>query len=646
MAKILPGTRSLIKSDIGPMIARGLQAVLPKRNGKEVQKMMGPEDVEKLVGELIEKNKQISGAFDYYHQSNAYSLTPNVLERLNGRDMHFLRQYYHLCSPIDQLIFGKRFEQLRAISDCVEDDPTKIGWRVVHKKKGSPKFKATKETEDACRWLEKLIKNPNKIRHPGGFTEALISMAESKMLFDRVPIEKLEHVDYKRAGMDGMPSSYVIPDAATIKPTAWVLYAMAGAPGYSGKSDYQQTKSIIQGSSQTASSLYPANMDMTAFNAAKVSVTKQLESKNIYGELGHYGDQRPGIISWVQQMPDRLISAGYTDKTIDVFIANASPQINAWGWSSGSAFERSFEFGEVICKMTGYNHEIFDSRMPEGVLLLDNAGADKKKKQQMHERMISEGADRYSNLMVEFVNDPDKSAKYLKIKDKPTDMQFKEMFILYIKLKCSIYGMDYTELNIEDGRSGGQGGSGSHEKRMDQHAASGVVSDARLYASYFTRSLILPWTEDYMMEFVHDTDDSDAEVKLRTDKMAYKSLSETRKEDNLEEDWVKDAPKEYREDLKLVQKYDYAPGLDKSTRTQLILKEMELTAQKEMQEQAAEEEAKQAEQGGEEQPGEPQEDEEITNLKKQIGQQEEENKGLEAGMAKSIPITVEHRYVS
>ena len=33
--------------------------------------------------------------------------------------------------------------------------------------------------------------------------------------------------------MDGMPSSYVIPDAATIKPTAWVLYAMAGAPGYS-----------------------------------------------------------------------------------------------------------------------------------------------------------------------------------------------------------------------------------------------------------------------------------------------------------------------------------------------------------------------------------------------------------------------------
>ena len=643
MAKILPGTRNLIKNDIAPMIAKGLQAVLPKRNGKEVKQMMSPEDVEKLVGELIEKNKQISAAYDYYHQSNAYSLTPNVLERLYGRDMYFLRQYYQMCSPVDQLIFGKRFEQLRAISDCVEDDPTKIGWRVVHKKKGSPKFKATKETEDACRWFEQLIKNPNKMRHPGGFPEILISIAESKMLFDRVPIEKLEHVDYKNAGMDGMPSSYLIPDAATIKPTAWVLYAMAGAPGYSGKTDYQQTKSIVQGSTQTAGSLYPANMN---FDMAKDAISKQLASKNIFGELGVYGDSRPGIISWVQQMPDRLISAGYTDKTINVFIANASPQINAWGWSSGSAFERSFEFGEVICKMTGYNHEIFDSRMPEGVLLLDNAGADKKKKQQMHERMISEGADRYSNLMVEFVNDPEKGAKYLKIKDKPTDMQFKEMFLLYVKLKCAAYGMDYTELNIEDGRSSGQGGSGSHEKRMDQHAATGVVSDARYYAHCITKALIDPWSQDYMMEFVHDTDDSEAEVKLRTDKMDYRSLYETRKEDNLEDDWIKDAPKEHQEDLKLIQKYDFAPGLDKSTRTQLILKDKEIAANKEMQEQAAEEEAKQAGQGGEEQPGEPQEDEEITNLKKQIGQQEEENKGLEAGMTKSIPITVEHRYLS
>ncbi len=643
MAKILPGTRSLIKNNIAPKIVSKLRSILPERNGKEIQKVMNPGDIEKLVRELIEKNKQISGAFDYYHQSNAYSLTPNVLERLYGRDMYFLRQYYQMCSPIDQLIFGKRYEQLRAISDCVEDDPTKIGWRVIHKKKGSPKFKATKETDEACRWFEQLIKNPNKMRHPGGFPEVLNAIAESKMLFDRIPIEKLEHVDYKRAGMDGMPSSYLIPDAATIKPTAWVLYAMAGAPGYSGKTNYQQTKSIVQGSAQTGNSLYPPNMDM---QGAMNRVSKQLAEKNIYGELGVYGDSRPGIISWVQQMPDRLISAGYTDKTINVFIANASPQINAWGWSSGSAFERSFEFGEVICKMTGYNHEIFDSRMPEGVLLLDNAGADKKKKQQMHERMVSEGADRYSNLMVEFVNDPDKSAKYLKIKDKPSDMQFKEMFILYVKLKCASYGMDYTELNIEDGKSAGLGGSGAHEKRMDQHAASGIVSDARYYAHCITRALIEPWSQDYMMEFVHDTDDSEGEVKLRTEKMTYKSLDETRVEDNLEEDWWKGAPKEFQEELKDISKYDFVPGLDKSTRTQLILKDKEIASQEKMQEQAEEEEAGQAGQEEKKQPEEPKEDEEISNLRSAIGQQEKENTELEAGMEKSIPITVEHHYLS
>ncbi len=168
MAKILPGTRNLIKNDIAPKIVKGLKSILPKRNGEAVKDMISREDLEGMVQKLIEKNKQISAAYDYYHQSNAYSLTPNVLERMYGRDMYFLRQYLQMCSPIDQLIFEKRFNQLRAISECVEDDPKKIGWRVIHRKQGSPKFKATKETDEACRWFEALIKKPNKMRHPGG----------------------------------------------------------------------------------------------------------------------------------------------------------------------------------------------------------------------------------------------------------------------------------------------------------------------------------------------------------------------------------------------------------------------------------------------------------------------------------------------
>jgi hypothetical protein len=594
-------------------------------------------EVQENILKKMEEMHQYSGAFDYYHQRTPHSTTPNVLDQLYGRDLWFLRQYYTVCSPIDQLIFAKRFEQLRAVSDCVADNPKKIGWRVVHKKYDSPNFKVTKDMEKDCRWLEALIQSPNKIRHPGGFPDALIAMAESKMLFDRIPIEKLEHVQFRGTGK---PASYLIPDAATIKPTTWVLYAMAGSSsGYTGLNKKEQAGYIINDSRQTANELLPNGSpvnEMAINNAAK----QLARNKNSWGVASEAHRLRSGIIVWVQQMPDKQLSAGYTDKDLSVFIGNHSPQINTWGWSSGSAFERSFAFGEAIFKMTGYNLEIFDSRMPEGVLSIANAGIDKRGKQQLHERMQEEGTDRFNNILVEYVSDPDKDIKYMKMKDKPTDMQFDKMFMLYVKLKCAAYGFDYTELNLEDGRSGGMGGSGAHEKRMANQAATGIRSDTRYYAHCVTEGIIAPWTSEYKMEFIHDVEETKEEIDLRKEKMDYKSVYETRTEDNLEEEWWNDAPKEFQDDLKKYAHLYYLPSMQNTHIVQLITKQMDIDQQEKMQEQAEKEEAAAQ---AEEQPEEGiKESQEIADLRSALTGGEEPEKE----MGKSIGFTVEHRYLN
>lgn len=624
--EILPKTRKTIKKEIIPKIASILPSFM-KNNSEVADRLDDIESVQELILKKMEEERQYSGAFDYYHQATPNSISPNVLEQLYGRDLNFLRQYYQICSPIDQLIFQKKFQQFRAVSTCVADNPNKVGWRVVHKRHGSSDYQENDIDKMKCRFLEALIQNPNKQRHPGGFVDAGIAILESMMLFDRVPIEKVKHRD--RKSYPGLPASYLIPDAATIKPTTWVLHAMAGSSGYTGRNEFEQAKTIAVDSSQTARNL------LTYDTQAQI-IAKQLVAKgkgdSIYREVDRLTS---GVIKWVQQMPDKQVAAGYTDDDLSVFIGNPSPQINTWGWSSGSAFERSFAFGEVIFKMTGYNYEIFDSRMPEAILAISNNGVDKRRKQQLHERMNEEGSDRYSNLLVEFVADPEKDIKYTKLKDKPKDMQYHDMFILYVKLKCSAYGIDYTELNIEDGKSAGLGGSRAHEKRMDDQKSTGIHADTGYIAHCITESLIAPWSPDFMMEFIHDVSETKEEVDLRKEKMDYKSLHETRREDNLEKEWWLEAPKEFQEELKGYSKIDYIPGITAQGRIQILTLLMNQAQEEKMQAQ----EQEMAQQEGEQAGNEMQENPEITNLKSAIGQGESQQ-----DMGKSFAITVKHEY--
>jgi len=599
--------------------------------------------------ERIIEGQQESAQFDIYGQTNPGSTTSGVREQLYGKDLYYLRNFYLSgCAPIDEIIIKRFVNQARSLSECTRNAPKKIGWRVVAEGYDSPDFKAPKSYAEQCRWFEDLILNINKDRHPGGFKDGFLANVTNSLIFDRVAIEKLLYT-----GNDlhkGKPASYIIPDPLTIKPTTWALSVMAGAKGYSGKKGDTEAEHLFKQSDSIRDML---------IGEAKVSMARQLaKSKNSKARFTTENIEERlidgGLIKYVQQMQDKQIAMGWTDEEMSVFIANPQTMINANGWSAGSPFETSFAFKEVIWRATGMNQEIFDSKTPEGFLSIRKGGIDKKARKALEERMQEEGRDRFSNIMVSLVDDPDKDIKYVKTKDKPTDMQFKELFILYTKFILAAYGMDYSELNLEDGKSGGLQGAAAAIERMDIHKQTGIVSIIDHVANCYTQALILPWCKDigmdFKMEFIYDTNQTKEQVELLKAKNAYVSINELRQEENLDQklNIPPDIFKKNKEYFDSLQKYLYTPGVTTNNISQLLIKEMEMKHQSDMAKDQQKHEAEMSNQEigeeGPQEPEQPEDDADIQSLQDLINGDQGGGEQPQEDMNKSLNYKITYDY--
>lgn len=583
------------------------------------------ETAEKIL-EKIKEGQSQSADFDIFGQTNPGNTTDGVREQLFGKDLYYLRSYYTAGNaPIDQIVINRMVKQAQALSTCIEDSTKRIGWRVVAEGYDSPSFKPPKNYEKQCRWFETLIKNINIDRHPGGFKDGFISNVRNALIYDRIAIEKLLYTSGKN---DGKPASYIIPDPLTIKPTTWALSVMAGAQGYSGKSAKSEVDHLFQQDKQVRDNLVGESKDSMA-----QQITQAKNSKGRFTTEYHERDMlEGGLIKYVQQMQDRQIAMGWSSEEMSVFIANPQNMINASGWSAGSPFETSFAFKEVIWRATGYNQELFDSKTPEGFLAMRKGGMDPKTRKALKERMLDEGSDRFSNIMVHLVDDPDKDLKYVKTKDKPTDMQFEKLFILYVKFILAGYGMDYTELNLEDGKSGGLQGAGAAIARMNVNKQTGFISTIDHVADCYTQAMIHPWCEElgvkFKMEFIYDVTQTKEQIEILTSKNAFSTMQELRQEVNLDPDWniPKDVLSKNKEHFDMVKKWLNTPGVTSANLATFVTKEMELKQQKELAEQAQEQEAKQVAQEEEQPEGEPKEDlpdEDIASLQKLVNGAEE-----------------------
>lgn len=605
-----------------------------KRNKTDLDTQI--KTVEKAL-EKIKKGQNESAEFDIFGQTNPGSTTDGVREQLFGKDLYYLRSYYTAGNaPIDQIIINRMVKQASALSTCVEDSTKRIGWRVVAEGYDSPSFKTPKNYDKQCRYFEGLIKNIDTTRHPGKFKEGFIYNVRNALIYDRIAIEKLLYVNGNNAGK---PASYIIPDPLTIRPTTWALSVMAGGKGYSGKSEQQEVMRLFQQSEQIRNTLVgEAKTSM----AQQITTSKNRVGRHTTNRMEEYNVEH-GLITYVQQMQDKQIAMGWTKDEMSVFIANPQNMINASGWSAGSPFETSFAFKEVIWRATGYNQELFDSKTPEGFIALRKGGMDRKARKKLKERMEEEGSDRFSNIAVMLLDDPDKDMKYHKTKDKPSDMQFEKLFILYVKLILAGYGMDYTELNLEDGKSGGMQGAGAAIERMDVHKQTGFISTIDHVADCYTQAIIHPWCEDldvkFKMEFIYDVSQTKEQIEILKSKNAFVSIQEIRQEENLDEDW--NVPKEIltknKEHFDMVKKWLHTPGVTESNLGTFLTKEMELKQQKEMAEQA--QEAEQQEEGPPE--GEELPDEDIAGLQNLINGGE---KPMEKSVNKVFPVNVTYDY--
>lgn len=579
-----------------------------------------PSEIKKLetLLEKVKKGQTESADFDIFGQTNPGSTNQWVREKLIGKDLYYLRNYYMSdLAPIDKIIIERFIKQARALSNCVGNTKNRIGWRVVAENYDSPDFKPPKNYDEQCRWFESLVQSINKDRHPGGFKDGFIANLRNGLLYDRIAIEKLLYTGENKK-FENKPASYIIPDPLTIKPTAWALSTMAGAKGYSGKDEESEVQHLMQQSESVRSSY---------IGEAKASVSQQIYNNKI--KSGRFTTEaheerllESGLITYVQQMQDKQIAMGWTREEMSVFIANPQIMINANGWSAGSPFETSFAFKEVVWRATSMNQELFDSKTPEGFVAMRKGGMDKAARKSFKERMAEEGSDRFANLMFCFTDDPDKDIKYIKTKDKPTDMQFEKLFILYIKLIMAGYGMDYTELNLEDGKSGGLAGAGAALERMNVHKQTGFISIVNHVADCYTDALILPWCEDletkFKVEFIFDTEQTKEQIEILNAKNSFNTLQEIRQEENLDLDWniPKDVLTKNQEYFDSVKRFYHTPGITEKNIAQLIMKDMELKQQKEMAEQAQQEEQEQGE--GEE----PEGDEDIAGLQDLMKEEE------------------------
>ncbi len=610
------------------------------------KKLADPDASIKKVEDIlkkIEEGQAQSAEFDIFGQTNPGSTTSGVREQLFGKDLYYLRSYYISGNaPIDQIIINRFIKQARALSTCVGDTQKRIGWRVVAEGHDSPSFKPPKNYDKQCRWFESLIQNINKDRHPGGFKDGFIASVSNALIYDRVAIEKLLYMG--NSAHTNKPASYIIPDPLTIKPTTWALSVMAGAKGYSGKSEQQAAKEIFQESDQIRENLVGEAKESMA---EQISIAKQKKGR-ISNQPYEKRLLENGLIKYVQQMQDKQIAMGWSSDEMSVFIANPHTMINANGWSAGSPFETSFAFKEVIWRATGYNHELFDSKTPEGFIAIRKGGIDRASRKALRERMVEEGSDRFSNIMVHLVDDPEKDLKYVKTKDKPSDMQFEKLFIMYIKLILAGYGMDYTELNLEDGKTGGMQGAGAAIERMDIHKQTGFISTIDHVADCYTQALIHPWCDDlgikFKMEFIYDTNQTKEQIEILKAKNSYVSIQEIRQEENLDLDWnlSKEMLSKNQEHFDMVKKWLSTPGITTSNIATVVLKEMELKQQKEMAEQAQEGGPETAQGEGKEPEDLP--DEDIASLQNLINEDKQPDKEMAKSINGASPINVIYDY--
>lgn len=390
-------------------------------------------------------------------------------------------------SFVDAILIRARVNQMKRIWQKANNGKsTEVGYRVVHERHDDKDYKVTKNDNERCQEMEKLISNPTPIEHtylyphqvrPHNRLKDFVAVStKAELIIDRKVMLR-----YKRRDGQGYAAFHWLP-GETIKPVDEALRSWAQKNEANGK---------INRNTIDKMSL------MTGFDIAGSAYV---------------------------QLVDGMVVGAYSDDEISLHISNPSDRLNRFGYGT-SMLELSLDVTTTLLMAFTYNKELFKTNYPEAILTV--AGDfDKEGLQAFKQQIMSEAGGVGNNWRLPIIPAGDVEnfkVESHKLRDTPKDMMFQEMLRFMIMMKSAAYGAHPSSLNLE--LDSGGGGSSIFAKdpasEIEFSKEQGLVPMITDMAEWLTDSIVYPRYDDLKVIVVGmNPEDEKQTVELRSQRVS------------------------------------------------------------------------------------------------------------------------------
>jgi len=402
-------------------------------------------------------------------------------------------------SFIDAILIRARVDQMKRIWQKANSGKAKeVGFRVVHDRHDDPDYKGSKNDDERCREMEKLIANPtpaeyselypHQIRPHTGIKDFVSVCTKAELIIDRKVMLR-----YKRRDGQGYAAYHWLP-GETIKPVDESLRAWAKKNEKDGK--------------VTAASIEKMSY-ATGFDLARSAYV---------------------------QLVDGMIVGAYTDEEISVHISNPSDRLNRFGYGT-SKLELSLDVTTTLLMAWTYNKEMFKTNYPEAIMTI--AGDfDAEGLQAFKQQMMSEAGGVGNNWRLPIIPAGEMDSFKLethKLRDTPKDMLFDTLFRMLVMFKAAAYGAHPSTLNLEmdSGQGGGSLNSPDPASEIEFSKEQGLMPALGDLCDWQTDAIVKPRYDDLKIVIVGlNPEDEKQATEIRVQKVGkWKTKNEARMEE-------------------------------------------------------------------------------------------------------------------
>jgi hypothetical protein len=477
----------------GSVISVHPSVIAQKREEEQRQRLAFFEGLYKAV----QPNADISPGtvFRSGYQSQATSAWRTLEKPRDTPNFIFLRAMRRQ-SMIDQLIIDIRLEQVRNVARYSPNPRRHAGWRVRHKLADDPSFAITDDIKRRCFEMERRIETGlNEAWHPFGLDSAIIQLTEDELVIDRKALiyDAIDSQGRWHGGFHFLDPASVKPRIDAILPEIERMAVEQAVP----------MRQLIERQQWVNEATYRAS------EKSNVDLTDK---------------------AYVQEVDGQIVSAWTADEC-KVDVIHTTSELNRWGYGR-SPLESAMWWSLSFMLAANFNTDLFRQNYPEAVMFLfgdvDPIGLDQFKKQVL----LDNAAGANWRLPVIPAGEGMK-AQIEKLRDAPREMMFAQWLKMLTSFKCACYRMNPELLNFDlvHGNDQTLFETASNEARVILAKEEGFNSILQSIGAFFTRTLVRPWYDDLVFEWVGlDAMTEREEVKMRLDQLMYSTLGEVREE--------------------------------------------------------------------------------------------------------------------